>query len=99
MGIRSNSAAVLLTIGAMVLVPDAGASAAVPTVDGPSVGRMHRVIIVDAGTPAAVKANTAVKQPASSQAQTPVRARPAQPASRSEIEPEDQQRTHAASAR
>jgi hypothetical protein len=85
----------LLAISVTLLVPDA--RAAVPTVDGPSVGRMHRVIIVDAGTPAAVKANSA-KQPASSQAQTPIRARSAQPSAQSN-DGEDQRPVRAATAR
>ncbi len=93
------SIAVSFGIGAALLVPDTGARAAIPTVDGPSVGRMHRVLLVDAPTPAAVKPNNNAKQPASSQAQAPVRsgARPA-PAGQSAVDGADQQRVRAATA-
>ncbi|HYM17679.1 MAG TPA: hypothetical protein VEU06_03870 [Micropepsaceae bacterium] len=93
-----HSIAALLAIGATLSVSDA--RAAVPTVDGPSVGRMHRVIIVDAATPAALKANNPAKQPANAQAQAPARsnARTSQPSVQSETDGADQQRVRAASA-
>ena len=76
---RTNSLysiAVLLALGATLLVPDEGARAALPTVDGPAVGRMHRVIIVDAGvTVPAGKPNSA-KRPATPEYQAPVRSDP-----------------------
>jgi hypothetical protein len=92
------SIAALLGIGAALST--FGARAAVPTVDGPSVGRMHRVIIVDAATPAALKANNPAKQPANAQAQAPARssARSAQPSVQSQTEGADQPRVQAASA-
>ena len=90
--------AALLAIGTTLSVSDA--RAAVPTVDGPSVGRMHRVIIVDAATPAALKANNVVKQPVNAQPQAPARsARPTQPSTHSETDGEDQPRVRAATAR
>jgi hypothetical protein len=62
-----SSIAALIAIGATLSV--SGARAAVPTVDGPSVGRMHRVIIVDATPVRAVKPDNAAKRPANSEAQ------------------------------
>jgi hypothetical protein len=72
-----HSFAVMLAVGATLLVPDADARAAssngpLPTVEGSTVGSMRRIIIPpDGNPPPAVKANKKASRPANSQ--VPVR--------------------------
>ena len=99
-----HSIAALFAVGAMLTFADTGARAAVPTVDGPSVGRMHRVIIVDRATPAvAAKPSAPVNRSLNDQGQDRPQTRPgprsAQAPAPSAADDTVPQGTRAASAR
>jgi hypothetical protein len=78
-----HSFALVLAIAAALLVPDlpparaASSVGPLPTVEGPTVGRMRRIIIPAEGTPVpAVRPNNKANPPANSQSQAPVRSNP-----------------------